>query len=222
MRLIGGNISDTPVKEIGDGSAFTVGGGGAGRIDPLAAGLSTANMLLTAPNGTASNGCYVASLFVDYDPNILTDIIASHSSYSDRRLGVFRFEAGSMGGSLQNLWFPAGTSIDFDHGDYGNSGMRCCWYDIEQPAWTWNAFTQLSYATGSGTLVAGAANTAGINVIYSAENRDHAAVIMGGKTIAGGIEADLGNWCMSPIHIPAGGAYADANPEALVFYEDLS
>ena len=27
MRLIGGNISDTPVKEIGDGSAFNVGGG---------------------------------------------------------------------------------------------------------------------------------------------------------------------------------------------------
>ena len=28
MRLIGGNISDTPVKEIADGSAFNVGGGG--------------------------------------------------------------------------------------------------------------------------------------------------------------------------------------------------
>ena len=26
MRLVGGNISDTPVKEIGDGSAFAVGG----------------------------------------------------------------------------------------------------------------------------------------------------------------------------------------------------
>ena len=26
MRLIGGNISDTPVKEIGDGSAFSVAG----------------------------------------------------------------------------------------------------------------------------------------------------------------------------------------------------
>mgnify|MGYP003651796560 FL=1 len=30
MRLIGGNISDTPVKEVGDGSAFNVGGGGGG------------------------------------------------------------------------------------------------------------------------------------------------------------------------------------------------
>tara|TARA_R110002153_G_scaffold88790_3_gene218037 strand:- start:661 stop:1530 length:870 start_codon:yes stop_codon:yes gene_type:complete len=30
MRLIGGNISDTPVKEIGDGSAFSVGGGETG------------------------------------------------------------------------------------------------------------------------------------------------------------------------------------------------
>ena len=29
MRLIGGNISDTPVKEVGDGSAFNVGGGAA-------------------------------------------------------------------------------------------------------------------------------------------------------------------------------------------------
>ena len=35
MRLIGGNISDTPVKEVGDGSAFNVGGGGGGNY-PLA------------------------------------------------------------------------------------------------------------------------------------------------------------------------------------------
>ena len=33
MRLIGGNISDTPVKNIGDGSAFNVGGGAAGATD---------------------------------------------------------------------------------------------------------------------------------------------------------------------------------------------
>jgi hypothetical protein len=32
MRLIGGNISDTPVKEIGDGSAFNVGAGASAKI----------------------------------------------------------------------------------------------------------------------------------------------------------------------------------------------
>ena len=36
MKLIGGNISDTPIKDISDGSAFSVGGGGVGLPgDPL-------------------------------------------------------------------------------------------------------------------------------------------------------------------------------------------
>ena len=38
MRLIGGNISDTPVKEVGDGSAFNVGGGGGGAAALLTLG----------------------------------------------------------------------------------------------------------------------------------------------------------------------------------------
>ena len=46
MRLIGGNISDAPVKAIGDGSAFAVGGGG-GSATPLLA--SFANPEGTTP-----------------------------------------------------------------------------------------------------------------------------------------------------------------------------
>ena len=38
MKLIGGNISDTPVKEIRDGSAFHVGGSAA---DPAVVAIGT-------------------------------------------------------------------------------------------------------------------------------------------------------------------------------------
>ena len=44
MRLIGGNISDTPVKEIGDGSAFNVGGGG-GASAKIASGVTSGTLI---------------------------------------------------------------------------------------------------------------------------------------------------------------------------------
>ena len=50
MRLIGGNISDTPVKEIGDGSAFNVGGGGS--VMPSLPTLDTPSAITTV---TATN-----------------------------------------------------------------------------------------------------------------------------------------------------------------------
>ena len=53
MRLIGGNISDTPVKEIGDGSAFSV-GGGAGDPDTLTIGTPTSAAVIS---GTRWGGC---------------------------------------------------------------------------------------------------------------------------------------------------------------------
>ena len=49
MRLVGGNISDTPVKEIGDGSAFTVGGSG-GVVPKTLSGLTTATRLTSMDN----------------------------------------------------------------------------------------------------------------------------------------------------------------------------
>jgi hypothetical protein len=49
MRLIGGNISDTPVKEIGDGSAFNVGGGS---VMPSLPSLGTPGSITTV---TATN-----------------------------------------------------------------------------------------------------------------------------------------------------------------------
>ena len=36
MKLIGGNISDSPVKNVHDGSAFSVGGAAAGMPDHVA------------------------------------------------------------------------------------------------------------------------------------------------------------------------------------------
>ena len=49
MRLIGGNISDTPVKEIADGSAFNVGGGGASE-DPSLIDIGTQTTAATFSN----------------------------------------------------------------------------------------------------------------------------------------------------------------------------
>ena len=48
MRLVGGNISDTPVKEIGDGSAFYAGGGGV--VAKLLSGATTATRLTSMDN----------------------------------------------------------------------------------------------------------------------------------------------------------------------------
>jgi len=125
-KLIGGTIGDTPIKNIGDGSAFSVGGGGAGwngvPWDPKNDGLaiSSASFPYNA-NGDAAWGSLTSGgviigitgegnaadgeFYLKF-PNAGRVDIGSH-----RGATVYDFTSGWLG----HLWLPPGTTI-------GNTG----------------------------------------------------------------------------------------------------
>lgn len=129
MRLIGGNISDTPVKEVGDGSAFNAGGGGSTGWNGVPWDYQTDLGFTTYTYGyhttgvgawgTLTNGGVIAALTGEGNgadgvtyinlPNAGAILIGRHrGSY------VYDF-AADMG----HLWWPPGTTID--NSSYGNN-----------------------------------------------------------------------------------------------------
>jgi hypothetical protein len=126
-KLIGGNISDTPIKNIGDGSAFSAGGGGAGwngiPWDPKNDGLSIThsdygyNQTGASAWGTLSSGGVIVGLTGEGNaaagtyylqfPNAGRIDIGNHIGASTEE-----FTSGWLG----HMWLPAGTSI-------GNTGF---------------------------------------------------------------------------------------------------
>ena len=93
MRLVGGNISDTPVKEIGDGSAFAVGGGsGAPALVEIgtvpAAGTSLTN-INHSYSGWMGNGQYYSnSAIVKWSDNSFGIFWAAAASPDHETLGA--------------------------------------------------------------------------------------------------------------------------------------
>lgn len=95
MRLIGGNISDTPVKEVGDGSAFNVGGAAA------APALLT---LGTPGSATAISQTGWATVFSRPDAWLLYGYGFKWLQVGDQKLScTFRHDGGAMYGGVIDL-----------------------------------------------------------------------------------------------------------------------
>ena len=110
MRLIGGNISDTPVKEVGDGSAFSV-GGSAAIPKQLSVSSSTSKTALSGfdvidPSWWTGNATYY-STGMSYVEKITDDLFVMvwrSNTDGETKAAVITFSSGvATFGAEQNL-----------------------------------------------------------------------------------------------------------------------
>lgn len=99
MRLIGGNISDTPVKEIGDGSAFNV-GGAASSPDAVTLGAFGSATAITATNWSQCD-TNVSTDWVKMSSTLLVNVTRKITSYELYIGGIDLTSAGEIS-TIQN------------------------------------------------------------------------------------------------------------------------
>ena len=129
MRLIGGNISDTPVKEIGDGSAFNVGG---------AAGSPALAVIGSFGTATAT------SSFVDDPSDFCGQSGVPHCGtrivkWADNSFGIFSLEKASpyalkytrLSTNADGTFAAEGTEVDLS-GDFTTPNGVYSGFDVKK------------------------------------------------------------------------------------------
>jgi len=193
MRLIGGNIGDSPVKNVHDGSAFAAGGGG-GRLDPSAHPAlhvdNSSGTLMIAPRVgnsfdsnsdndiTATYGFYFLSTFWASHPSSGGEqsLVCTRSTAADggttgtREIGHRRENNASTQytPNLSNLWFPPECTWNLGVQSFGATYIDC-----EKPDFCYDAFSDVSYVEVSG-IAPFTAGASGTNIICATLSRGNA------------------------------------------------
>jgi hypothetical protein len=171
-KLIGGNISDTPIKNIGDGSAFSVGGGGGlnaidfssltrwdgsvgsnTSVEIVAPGANTEGITFATGHSAYTSGKAHGYIAKASAPSSMTDglvLMKDHEGINTRSAGVFN-----------SCFVPAGYGIYARH-DIAGSSYGTMWYAHGRLN---NMPTITNTFAGSGVALSGAANVNGAILI---------------------------------------------------------